>query len=54
MRINKENMIKINLSDLSINFRLNLVATRRTDAKIKNIVPQNKTSRPVWLALYFK
>ncbi len=54
MRINKEKMIKINLSDLSNNFNLNLVVISTTNAKNKNIVPQNKTSRPVWLALYFK
>lgn len=43
MRINKENIIKVNLSDLDIN----LNAKRTDKAKIKNKVPQNKTSRLV-------
>lgn len=43
-------MIRINLSDLSIN----LVAIKTISAHIKNITPQNKTSKPVWLALYFE
>ena len=54
MRENKEKMIKINLSDLSINFNFNLVVISTTNAKNKNIFPQNKMSRLVWLALFFK
>ena len=47
MRINNEKMSRINLSVFLINFNFSLVARRTTNAKMKNIVPQNKTSRLV-------
>ncbi len=47
MKINNEKMSRINLSGSLISFNFSLVARRTTNAKIKNIVPQNKTSRLV-------